>query len=147
MTGVTTGLHLSSGVSPTTDTLLLPTAKLFICKGKDLKRNSEYIYRVTREGDGRWLITAYLDNRKEIIGPQALFDDEHLPDWIRKDVALLSMVDKMGEIKSIGHRVGDAFWLISETSKHLMKLKKLKADFARDFFNFGFSQGVKHGQT
>jgi hypothetical protein len=105
-----------------------------------LKRNSEYIYRVTYESDGRWRVTAYLDNRKEIIGPQALFDNEHLPDWIRKDVALLSMVDKMGEIKSIGHRVGGAFWLVSETSKHLMKLKKLKVDFALDLINYNFNR-------
>lgn len=99
-----------------------------------MKRNPEYIYRVILVGDGRWRVTAYLDNREEVIGPQTLFDDEHLPDWIRREVALLSMVDKMGEIKSIGHRVGDAFWLISETSRHLMKTKKLKIDFALDLF-------------
>jgi hypothetical protein len=123
---------------PTTNTLLLPTAQLFICKGKDLKRNSNYIYRVLLEEDGRWRITAYLDHRKEIIGPQAIFDDDHLPDWIRRDVALLSMVDQMGEIKSIGHRVGSAFWLVSQASKHLLKNRFIQVELANDLLHFGY---------
>lgn len=93
-----------------------------------MKRKSEYIYRVMLEGDGRWRITAYLENRKEIVGPQAVFDDEHLPDWIRKDVALLSMVDKMGEIKSIGHRVGGAFWLVPNKSKRRVDKQRSKKE-------------------
>lgn len=103
-----------------------------------MKRNPDYIYRILLEEDGRWRITAYLDNRKEIIGPQAIFDDAHLPDWIRKDVALLSMVDQMGEIKSIGHRVGSAFWLISQASKHLLKNRFVQVELSKDLLRFGF---------
>lgn len=83
-------------------------------------RKPEYLYRVTREVDGRWLVVAYMEHDRNVIGPQALFDDEHLPDWIRKDIALLGMVDRMGEIKSIGHRVGEVFWLVSEQSRNLL---------------------------
>ena len=39
------------------------------------------------------------------------FSDESVPDWIRKEVSLLRLVDPMSEIKSIGHRIGEAFWL------------------------------------
>ena len=47
-----------------------------------------------------------------MLGPQMDFSDESVPEWIRKDVALLSLVDSMSEIKNIGHRIGEAFWLI-----------------------------------
>jgi hypothetical protein len=69
-----------------------------------------------------------------------MFTDEALPDWVRKDVALLSMVDEMGEIKSIGHRIGDAFWLVSENSKGLVKKRKVIIDMAQDKLNAKFGR-------
>jgi fructose 1,6-bisphosphatase len=90
------------------------------------------LYRITREDDGRWLVVAYMEHDRNVIGPQALFDDDALPDWIRKDVVMLSMVDRMGEIKSIGHRVGEAFWLTSEQSRALLKKNMPLNQYFRD---------------
>lgn len=92
-----------------------------------------------RKPDERWSITSYLENATDTIGPSATFTDEALPDWIRKDVALLSMVDPMGEIKGIGHRIGDAYWLVSENSKHLVKKRKVIIDMAADQMNAAFN--------
>ena len=107
----------------------------FICKGIDLIRKPEYLYRITREDDGRWLVVAYMEHDRNVIGPQALFDDDALPDWIRKDISMLSMVDRMGEIKSIGHRVGEAFWLLSEQSRALLKKPMPFNRFSKDFLD------------
>jgi hypothetical protein len=57
---------------------------------------------------GRWKITVF---QGAVAKMNASYTNEALPEWIRKDIALLSMVDNMGEIPSIGHRVGDAYWL------------------------------------
>lgn len=94
-----------------------------------------------RKPSGRWSLTSYLENATDVVGPSATFTDEALPDWVRKDVALLSMVDEMGEIKSIGHRIGDAFWLVSENSKHLVKKRKVIIDMAQDKLNARFGEG------
>jgi len=85
-----------------------------------------------RKADGRWSLTSYLEGATDVVGPSATYREDALPDWVRKDVALLSMVDEMGEIKSIGHRIGDAFWLVSENSKHLVKKRKVIIDMAAD---------------
>ncbi len=90
-------------------------------RGEALQRKPEYLYRITHEKDGRWLVCAYLEQQEAphtTRGPSARFTDEALPDWIRKDVALLSMCEPMGELKGIGHRVGEAFWLVTERSKY-----------------------------
>lgn len=103
-----------------------------------MQRNPDYLYRVTRKPDGRWSLTSYLEGATDVVGPSATYRDDALPDWVRKDVALLSMVDEMGEIKSIGHRIGDAFWLVSENSKHLVKKRKVIIDMAQDKLNARF---------
>jgi hypothetical protein len=54
-----------------------------------------------------------------MLGPQMDFSDESVPDWIRKDVALLSLVDSMSEIKNIGHRIGEAFWLTPKEGEQI----------------------------
>lgn len=97
-----------------------------------MQRHPDYLYRVTRKPDGRWSLTSYLEGATDTTGPSATYRDDALPDWVRKDVALLSMVDEMGEIKSLGHRIGDAFWLVSENSKHLVKKRKVILDMAQD---------------
>ena len=94
-----------------------------------------------RKPDGRWSLTSYLEGATDVVGPSATYRDDALPDWVRKDVALLSMVDEMGEIKSIGHRIGDAFWLVSENSKHLVKKRKVIIDMAQDKLNARFGEG------
>ena len=101
-----------------------------------------------RKPDGRWSLTSYLEGATDVVGPSATYRDDALPDWIRKDVALLSMVDEMGEIKSIGHRIGDAFWLVTENSKHLIKKRKVVMDMAQDKLNarFGPDQGRFFGE-
>jgi hypothetical protein len=110
-----------------------------------LQRVPEYLYRILRERDGRWLVSAYLEEQQAphtTQGPTARFTDEALPDWIRKDIALLSMVDEMGEIKSIGHRIGNAFWLVSENSKHLVKKRQVIMDMAQDKLHARFGGGM-----
>lgn len=101
-----------------------------------------------RKPDGRWSLTSYLEHATDVVGPSAVYRDDALPDWIRKDVALLSMVDEMGEIKSLGHRIGNAYWLISENSKHLVKKRKVIMDIAQDKLNarFGPDQGRFFGE-
>ncbi len=94
-----------------------------------------------RKPDGRWSLTSYLEGATDVVGPSATYRDDALPDWVRKDVALLSMVDEMGEIKSIGHRIGDAFWLVSENSKHLVKKRKVIIDMAQDKLTARFGEG------
>jgi hypothetical protein len=115
----------------------------FICEGKKLQRKAEYLYRVIKEKDGRWLVSAYLEQDTGVIGPQARFDDEYLPDWIRKDVALLSLTDRMGEVPTIGHRVGDAYWLVSEKSKRLLKRREVQTAQAVDVMSATFFGGIR----
>lgn len=110
-----------------------------------MQRVPEYLYRILRERDGRWLVSAYLEEQQAphtTQGPTARFSDEALPDWMRKDVALLSMVDEMGEIKNLGHRIGNAFWLVSENSKHLVKKRQVILDMAQDKLNARFGEGM-----
>jgi hypothetical protein len=71
-------------------------------------RKPECQYRVVIR-DSRWYVSAFHGN--VMLGPTMDFSDESVPDWIRKDVALLSLVDPMSEIKNIGHRIGEPFWL------------------------------------
>jgi hypothetical protein len=71
-------------------------------------RKPECQYRVVIR-DNRWYVSAFHGN--VMLGPTMDFSDESVPDWIRKDVALLSLVDPMSEIKTIGHRIGEPFWL------------------------------------
>lgn len=68
-------------------------------------------YRVTIN-EGRWHVSTFKGNI--LLGPQRDFSDESVPDWIRKDIALLSLVDAMGDVKKLGHRIGQAFWLASK---------------------------------
>lgn len=71
-------------------------------------RKPECQYRVLLR-DGRWHVSSF--KRNTMLGPEMDFSDESVPDWIRKDVALLSLVGSMSELKNIGHRIGEAFWL------------------------------------
>jgi len=71
-------------------------------------RKPDCQYRVLLR-EGRWHVSSFKGNT--MLGPQMDFSDESVPDWIRKDVALLSLVDNMSELKNIGHRIGEAFWL------------------------------------
>lgn len=59
--------------------------------------------------DNRWHVSSFQGN--VMLGPQMDFSDESVPEWIRKEVALLSLVDPLSELKNIGHRIGEAFWL------------------------------------
>ena len=114
----------------------------FICEGKKLQRHPDYLYRIIRKPDGRWSITTYLEGAADVMGPSAVYRDDALPDWMRKDVALLSMVDEMGEIKNLGHRIGNAFWLVSENSKHLVKKRQVIIDMAQDKMQAAFGDGM-----
>lgn len=71
-------------------------------------RKSNCQYRIVIR-DNRWHVSAFQGN--VMLGPQMDFSDESVPDWIRKEVSLLKLVDTLSEIKSIGHRIGEAFWL------------------------------------
>lgn len=146
--GVATGQRPYSGVSLTTNISPLLVVLPFICEGKKLQRKADYLYRITREADGRWQVMAYLEQDTGVVGPRASFDDAALPDWIRKDIALLSMVGRMDEIKSIGHRIGDTFWLISEKSKHLLKRREVIMAMGGDQLEaqFGPGQGRVFGE-
>lgn len=107
-----------------------------------MQRHPDYLYRIIRRPDGRWAISTYLEGATDVVGPSATYRDDALPDWMRKDIALLSMVDEMGEIKSIGHRIGNAFWLVSETSKHLVKKRQVIIDMGHDKLEAQFGEGM-----
>ncbi len=66
------------------------------------------MYRVAKTPYTRWIVTAY-------HGAEAIhngsYTDEALPEWVRKDIALLNMVKNDDAVPSIGHRVGEAYWL------------------------------------
>lgn len=74
-----------------------------------MERDPRFMYRVARSMfKGRWIVTAY-------HGAEAIhngsYTDEGLPEWVRKDIALLNMVKNDDAVPSIGHRVGEAYWL------------------------------------
>lgn len=73
-----------------------------------MERDPKYMYRVVQTQAGRWLVTAYHGAEAKYNGS---YTDEALPEWVRKDIALLNMVHHMDDIPSIGHRVGEAYWL------------------------------------
>ena len=75
-----------------------------------MERNPKRMYRIVKMPSmgHRWKITVFQGAEAKM---NALYTDEALPEWIRKDVALLSMVHNMDDIPSIGHRVGDVYWL------------------------------------
>jgi hypothetical protein len=78
-----------------------------------MEKDNSCQYRVIKNADGRWNVTTF---RGATAGPEAVFTDEALPAWIRKDSALLSMVDAHSNIRSIGHRIGHAYWLQPKNS-------------------------------
>jgi len=47
------------------------------------------------------------------VGPTVYFSDEDLPEWIRKAIAMLNLVDKQDSIPGVGHRVGKAYWIFT----------------------------------
>lgn len=71
-------------------------------------RKPDCQYRIVLR-DERWHVSVFKGNT--MLGPQMDFSDESVPEWIRKDVALLKLVNPMSELKNIGHRIGEAFWL------------------------------------
>ncbi len=74
-----------------------------------MERNPKCMYRIVKmPSTGRWKITVF---QGAVAKMNASYTHEALPEWIRKDIALLSMVHNMDDIPSIGHRVGDAYWL------------------------------------
>ena len=67
------------------------------------------MYRVARSPYRvRWIVTAY--HGAEAI-QSGSYTDEGLPEWVRKDISLLNMVKNDDAVPSIGHRVGEAYWL------------------------------------
>ena len=72
-------------------------------------RKPDCQYRIVLR-DERWHVSVFKGNT--MLGPQMDFSDESVPEWIRKDVALLKLVNPMSELKNIGHRIGEAFWLL-----------------------------------
>lgn len=71
-------------------------------------RKPDCQYRIVLR-DERWHVSVFKGNT--MLGPQMDFSDESVPEWVRKDVALLKLVNPMSELKNIGHRIGEAFWL------------------------------------
>ena len=74
-----------------------------------MERNPKCMYRIVKmPTSGRWKVTVFLGAEAKL---NASYTHEALPEWIRKDIALLSMVHHMDDIPSIGHRLGDVYWL------------------------------------
>ena len=107
VTGVETGQPLYFGASTINISVHRMESR---CTFKEvMERNPKCMYRIVRVPQvGRWKITVFQGAKATLT---ASYTHEALPDWIRKDVALLSMVHHMDAIPSIGHRVGDAYWL------------------------------------
>lgn len=76
-----------------------------------MQRNKDYDYRVILTPKG-WEVASFFGNRT--VGPVCFFSEEDLPDWIRKEISLLNLVDRNSHVPSIGHRVGLAYWLLAK---------------------------------
>jgi len=73
-----------------------------------MDKSKELSYRVVKTPEGKWEVGVY---HNEWHKYEAVYTDEALPEWIRKDIALLNLVDNQSNIQSIGHRVGPVYWL------------------------------------
>jgi hypothetical protein len=74
-----------------------------------MDKHPDHAYRVIGTDTG-WEVTVF--HKNEVVGPVTFFSDEALPEWTRKEVALLKLVDPQGHVPGIGHRVGQVFWLL-----------------------------------
>lgn len=73
-----------------------------------MEQQANHSYRVTQTATG-WEVSAF--NRHTAVGPVTLYTDEALPEWLRKYVAVLKLVDQSGSVHGVGHRVGEVFWI------------------------------------
>lgn len=69
----------------------------------------DHAYRVIQTPKG-WDVTVF--HKNVVVGPVTFFSDEALPEWIRKDVSLLKLVDPHSNVPGIGHRVGPVYWIL-----------------------------------
>lgn len=60
--------------------------------------------------DGWWDVSTFAGNT--MVGPEAHYAEDAVPEWIRKEVAVLRLVPDDDSIANVGHRVGRAFWLL-----------------------------------
>jgi hypothetical protein len=79
-------------------------------------------YRVIKAPRG-WDVTVF--HKNEIVGPVTIFSDEALPEWIRREISLLNLVDQQSHIPGIGHRVGPVYWLLPGNSAPHMQSKEM----------------------
>lgn len=77
-----------------------------------MQRNPDYDYRIILTPRG-WEVTSFFGNKA--VGPVVFFPEGDLPDWIHKAIALLNLVDRNDSVPAIGHRVGAAYWLLTNT--------------------------------
>jgi hypothetical protein len=74
-------------------------------------------YRIIQTDHG-WQVTVFHENT--VDGPVVVYREEALPEWIRKDISLLRLVDQHSQIAGIGHRVGQVYWLLPNPNYHPM---------------------------
>ena len=76
-----------------------------------MEKHRNYAYRITKSHPDGWEVTVF--HRNEVVGPVTIYSDEALPEWIRKDISLLNLVDVNSHINGLGHRVGSVYWIFS----------------------------------
>lgn len=82
-----------------------------------MKRNPNFVYRVKHDTERvgwEWEVLGYSDEilrKEEVTTSRHAFSDNDLPQWIRKDIALLNLVNDRGDVKGLGHRIGGIYWL------------------------------------
>lgn len=72
-------------------------------------------YRVIQTDHG-WQVTVF--HKDTVDGPVTVYKEEVLPEWIRKEISLLKLVDPHSQIAGIGHRVGQVYWLLPSPGHH-----------------------------
>jgi hypothetical protein len=80
-----------------------------------MDKHSDHAYRVIEASSG-WEVTVF--HKNEVVGPVTFFSEEALPEWIRRDVSLLKLVDQHSHVPGIGHRVGLVYWILPNSSTH-----------------------------
>lgn len=73
-----------------------------------MEQHEGHIYRINENAQG-WEVSAFF--KGEHVGPVVTYTDAALPEWIRKRIAILKLVDNTGSVLGVGHRVGVVFWL------------------------------------
>lgn len=77
-----------------------------------MEQEADHAYRIIPTPTG-WEVTAF--NRSVVAGPTISYTDEALPEWLRKYISVLKLVDHTGSIPGVGHRVGVVFWITRAT--------------------------------